>query len=100
MSQKKEDIYVVYSLTGPLHAVKTKRQAEKFVRDWDYMAQMFMAKETPDVVASGVIIYQKLEYKKIKLLYPRELSEKQLKAVKIALDLSAGDSGIRNNFRE
>ena len=70
MRQKTEDIYLVFGNAIPLHAVRTKRQAE-------HAAVM--------IADLGLGIKDVISYRKIKLIYPRELSDKQLKAVKATL---------------
>jgi hypothetical protein len=73
MSQRRsEDIYVLYSAAGVVYcAVKTIRQVRRFEVD----LQDFGLALVPGT----------LKHKKVKLIYPRELSVKQLGHVKATL---------------
>ena len=73
MSHKVEDIYVVMAAGVPLHAVKTARQAARF--QLDILNYGLADKGFVSTITS----------KKIKLIYPRELSVKQLGHVKATL---------------
>ena len=73
MNHKVEDIYVVMANGVPLHAVKTARQAARF--QLDILNYGLADKGFVSTITS----------KKIKLIYPRELSVKQLGHVKAIL---------------
>lgn len=71
MSRRSEDIYVISDASGTIFcALKTKRQAEQFA----CMARDF-----------GLHVPGTTTHKKVKLIYPRELSVKQLGHVKATL---------------
>ena len=77
MSQKKEDIYVVSTGTRILHAVKTKKQAERFITDFNNAFSQ--------ISEEANVLYEPLIYKKCKLIWPRDFTEKQMSTVKKVL---------------
>lgn len=76
MPQKKEDIYVILGDGRVLHAVKTLRQAKQFVNNYE--------REILDLLGYQFHLGG-LDFVKIKLFHPRELSSRQLKTVKETL---------------
>ena len=74
-AERKRDIYVVLSGGTPLHAVCTERQARRFVEAYGHPTE------------DCRLFLGLLHYVKVQLIPPKKRSERQLSAVKKALQL-------------
>jgi hypothetical protein len=85
MRQQKEDIYVVMSGSRPLHATKTKRQAERFINDFNTHAKACAEIQGFDfepVIFVGPI----------KLFHPRQMNGEQMRGVREVIGVKLCDN--------
>jgi len=86
MAEKKKDIFVVMSGSQPLHAVCTERQAKRFVESYGHPTE------------DCRLFLGMLHYKRVKLIPPRTLSDKQKNGLRKSLQAKSlfGESGPNN----